>query len=257
MMLYKYFPPERIDILHNLKIRLSQPAIYNDPFELSPLSYSMITEEQFNNIMPVLLQYHGGPEDEIIKISKITYADFIADHSYVLSLIKEVVTCGSLALCLTDVPNNLLMWAHYASCHNGFVIGFDTKHEFFTCPKGSYSLKRIAYQVQRPLVFFPYPDPSALYFTKSLEWEYEKEWRLFRRPLDYYKSGTDGYGFPIYLFDLPSEAIKEIILGCRMSLCMRETLSAFVRKEYPNVRIKSAMLSNAKFELIISEDIEK
>src|ERR1043166_8666164 len=32
-MVFKYCPPERIDILKNLKIRLTQPVCFNDPFE--------------------------------------------------------------------------------------------------------------------------------------------------------------------------------------------------------------------------------
>ena len=36
-MLYKYLPPERIDVLSNLRIRFSQPRSLNDPFETAPL----------------------------------------------------------------------------------------------------------------------------------------------------------------------------------------------------------------------------
>ena len=32
---------------------------------------------------------------------------------------------------LTTSPNNLVMWTHYAACHSGLVVGFDTQHEYF------------------------------------------------------------------------------------------------------------------------------
>ncbi len=32
-MLYKYLPPERIDVLKNSRIRFSQPSSLNDPYE--------------------------------------------------------------------------------------------------------------------------------------------------------------------------------------------------------------------------------
>ena len=35
-------------------------------------------------------------------------------------------------LCLTEVPDSLLMWAHYADSHKGFLVGFNTTHTFFT-----------------------------------------------------------------------------------------------------------------------------
>lgn len=34
-------------------------------------------------------------------------------------------------LCLAEAPDNLLMWAHYADCHRGFVVQFDDTHPFF------------------------------------------------------------------------------------------------------------------------------
>ncbi len=255
MILYKYFPPERVDVLQNLKIRFSQPRIYNDPFELRPVPNSAITEEQFNNIMPVLIGHHGGPKEAIDEIQKITYSSFLADPSYVLWLIQEVMASGSLALCLTEVPDSLLMWAHYGFFHKGFVIGFDTTNEFFTCPNGSYFLKRISYQQQRPTVVFPNPSPDETYFTKSLEWEYEKEWRLFKRlppgksPGEF-ANGDDGW--PIYLFDLPIDSVKEIILGCRMDLEQSNMIRALAVSKFSHADIKAVRLSEKAYELIIS-----
>src|SRR5271157_4663926 len=37
MSLYKYLPPERLDVLRNLCIRFTQPGAQNDPFEFRPL----------------------------------------------------------------------------------------------------------------------------------------------------------------------------------------------------------------------------
>lgn len=255
MVLYKYFPPERIDVLQDLRIRFSQPRIYNDPFELRPVASSAITEEQFNNIMPVLIGYHGEPKEAVDETRKITYRDFLADSSHILRLIQEVMASGNLALCLTEVPDSLLMWAHYGLFHKGFVIGFDVTNEFFTCPQGSFFLKRITYQQQRPTVIFPNPNPDETYFTKSIEWEYEKEWRLFRR-LPAGKSlgdfATDQDGWPIYLFDLPVEAVKEIILGCRMDLEQSNMIRELSKSKFPCAHIKAARLSDKEYELIIS-----
>ena len=35
MILYKYLPPERIDVIQNCKIRFTQYGDFNDPFELN------------------------------------------------------------------------------------------------------------------------------------------------------------------------------------------------------------------------------
>jgi hypothetical protein len=93
------------------------------------------------------------------------------------------------------------------------------------------------------------------YFTKSLEWEYEKEWRLFRRlpagkSPEEFVQGDDNW--PIYLFDLPAEAIKEIILGCRMDFEQCDIIRALSKNKFRHADIKTARLSNQKYELIIS-----
>lgn len=257
MILYKYFPVERIDVLQNLKIRFSQPRIYNDPFELRPVAKSVITLEQFNNIIPILINHHEGPQEAIDLIRKITYSDFLTDPSYILWLIQEVISSGSLALCLTEVPDSLLMWAHYASYHKGFVLGFDVSHDFFTCPTKTYFLKRISYQNERPVVIFPNPNPDDVYFTKSLEWSYEKEWRLFRRLPDGKQpeqfTERDKDNFPVYLFDLPPESIKEVILGCRIKRELGEKIKKIVSDKLTHVAVKHVLLSDKKYELQINQ----
>lgn len=61
------------------------------------------------------------------------------------------------ALCLTEEPTNLLMWAHYADHHRGTVIEFDSGHDFFDRKRGPNDdlrhFRKIAYTQTRPEVF--------------------------------------------------------------------------------------------------------
>jgi len=55
-------------------------------------------------------------------------------------------------LSLAESPRNLLMWAHYGSCHRGFAIEFDGSHPFFsqTVPPGTIGrLMKVVYAVRR------------------------------------------------------------------------------------------------------------
>ena len=94
--------------------------------------------------------------------------------------------------CTTLRHDSLLMWAHYAQSHQGAVLQFapDFKRDSVLCAS-----KPVLYAKERPL---PYssrsdllrhcitmsPEESTkrmldkLIFTKSLEWEYEQEFRL-------------------------------------------------------------------------------
>jgi hypothetical protein len=42
------------------------------------------------------------------------------------------LTNGFGVLTLTEAPDNLLMWAHYAKNYTGFCIGFNSRHWFFS-----------------------------------------------------------------------------------------------------------------------------
>lgn len=250
MILYKYFPPERVDVLHDLKIRFSQPAIYNDPFELRPVVISLVTEGYFNIIKEHLINHYLNSPVIVETIRKISCENFMTDPSYILGLIQEEISSKTLALCLTEIPDSLLMWAHYGSSHKGFIIGFDKDHEFFV--KSGCNLKRIIYQERRPVVLYPNPSLNETYFTKSPEWEYEKEWRLLRRePLDKSTDGytKDGSGLPIYLFNFPIGVVKEIILGCRMDSELQNSISVLAKEKFPEVCVKVARLSDKKYEL--------
>ena len=94
--------------------------------------------------------------------------------------------------CSTVDSNNLLMWAHYADQHRGAVVELTPSVERDSALLVS---REVHYTEIRP---FLYDDPidmitrgltmapeeaagkifDRLIYTKSAEWEYEKEWRL-------------------------------------------------------------------------------
>ncbi len=98
MILYKYLTPERIDVLKNRKIRYTQPAAFNDPFE-SAL----------------------GQREMVDRSIVMRYQDFM--HARIVGILS-----------LTKKRENLVMWAHYALSHQGFVIAFDSQNAFFSSP---------------------------------------------------------------------------------------------------------------------------
>lgn len=121
--------------------------------------------------------------------------------------IKNQVGILSLSTC----NNSILMWSHYADFHKGFCIGFKTHNigiptEF---------IKEVIYtkDVNKNWIldFFSSSDSSyeqfyaeiekATFFTKYIDWAYEKEWRI---------KAVKGIG------SYPDSAICEVIFGLRM-----------------------------------------
>jgi hypothetical protein len=118
-------------------------------------------------------------------------------------------------LSLTESPISLLMWAHYAESHTGFVIQFDDQHQFFRQPPDTgpdVTFREVKYSATRPILSYSSIESPDVFFSKSPEWSYERELR-FVRPLSAAAKVVDASPFPIHLFLLPERAVTGIILG--------------------------------------------
>lgn len=141
-------------------------------------------------------------------------------------------------LCLSEVPDSLLMWAHYADNHEGAVLKFDLlrdEENYFS------SAKPISYHHQLPSVEQPRDlarrylglseqnsDTELIhrqFLTKSAEWSYEKEWRTIAT-IQMLENGE-------YISFSPN-SLSAIYLGCRMTPeNSRRVLDLVVEKGYP------------------------
>lgn len=93
---------------------------------------------------------------------------------------------GYSVLSLSANENNNLMWSHYADAHKGFCIEYD-----FSKLAIDHDRRRMCYPVlyrKNPINVSRYLNNRDVSFnnffgiyaclTKSVEWEYEKEWRI-------------------------------------------------------------------------------
>lgn len=120
-----------------------------------------------------------------------------------------------MVACFSETNTSLPMWGHYAQSHRGFCLEYDFRPIVGDCARKcddilqcnnlmlNYALAPIIYTPKRfdatesyiamvlnqlkdsikPQVGYYYPDmllPIKLLLTKSADWEYEKEWRLFK-----------------------------------------------------------------------------
>ncbi len=216
--------------LQTLHLRFSPPLVFNDPFEIRPVIGSVVERKQ-NKLRGMRAE---GLYDLDFPMSLRSYLN-----------LGIGINVG--VLCLTEDSGNTLMWAHYADCHRGVTIGFDAEHAFFASPKSPADflqfLTPIFYSQHRSVLsleFFRkyqaeeiartgwlellrHQDP--LFFTKSLDWQYEREWRLVRQLLPVPDTPEDWAGRimnakysphtirPEQLISIPPEAIQNITLG--------------------------------------------
>lgn len=157
-------------------------------------------------------------------------------------------------LCLSEIPDSMLMWAHYAENHQGVVIRFRSAPGIDSpWAEG----RPVEYVPNMPLLFdadFLADMMSGrvamnvpvlinrLVFTKSTDWAHEREWRIWsgvgRNPNAPYE-------------DIPFNAqeLDTVIFGCRITQGDRATISAMVRRLYPHAGLLQAVRREREFGL--------
>ena len=280
MTLYKYVPPERIDILANKQIRFTQPGLFNDPFESLPHVRSLGADEAVfaaiseANRQPDRSKFATLPEEVR---ADITFEEFVAlvreNQERGLAQFRaqepdalpeqrtrlyDTVNNAVGVLSLVERPDNLLMWAHYSRDHKGFVIGFNSNHQFFHPERDDDELlkllARVTYSTTRPSITLAGVTVEELLLRKGRDWEYEREWRFLRYLQDATKTIiVDGHD--CCLFELPGQCIKEVVFGCRMSEKRRDDLLGILRSDpdLRSIRIYQSMIDSVDYRLRFDE----
>jgi hypothetical protein len=166
------------DDIRNRRLKIAQLEDLNDPFEFQAV----------NLCDPVHAQaFYGIP-----KAGSIGFLAEIARRFGVL--------------CFSEDKSDLLQWAHYADHHRGICLGFDVESEGKFGPV-EYVSERLPWPEQLDQNFM-----WELLRTKSVDWKYEKEWRVFTQM----KEGISDKctGRVLYFADFGAELIlREVILG--------------------------------------------
>jgi hypothetical protein len=286
--LYKYVPTDRMDILTEVVIRFTQPQVFNDPFESLPslktfppaVEIEAMLERIFDNDIAKGGNFVRELYDKIVPDSLRTHVSlqqFTKNLDQVHPKLREEIVAKSAEsldrlnrgeffppddlppyigiLSLAEKRDNLLMWAHYARSHEGLAIEFDLSDGFFY----NGPLAKVKYSHKRPSLnsIDDYEKPESLeriLVTKSVCWEYEKEWRYFLPLSKAQKRIPCKNDYSIYLFALPPSAIKSLVLGCRMADSMESEVRRILeaKAEFSHIKIFKARLHSKVFRLEIS-----
>jgi len=147
-------------------------------------------------------------------------------------------------LCFSEDKSDVLQWSHYADRHQGMCLGFDVSG-------AQAKFGRVTYVIDR----FPFPEKEKLdvdftwklLTTKSKEWEYEKEWRVFLELKD--SVWNEDAGRMLYFADFgPELVLREVILGAASKTAVSDVLQA-MRGYAETVRVSRMRLSCDRFEL--------
>lgn len=261
MALYKYFPPQRVDVVARLEIRFTQPGALNDPFELRPRfetlfsqaelleglsslpstlgemvpqAYAMLSEEQragfsLEDARRALQGFLATPEARASVASglRALLPLFHAGASDLRDELYSLFDRNVGILSLTEKIDSTLMWSHYADSHRGFAVEFDELHSFFSRRRSEsdefYHLRSVVYTDSGPPESLSAVDCDSLFVTKGKQWEYEREWRMLA-PLSDAARTIEIRDDVIHLFAYPADAITRVILGSRAETSTRKAL---------------------------------
>lgn len=238
--LFKYLAPSRIGVLSDRLVRYTPLGAFNDPFEGRPEIKALASKEaalsSFAAAIPGELEaaYGGLPSEVKAQLSLQQWMQFATplmhqQGSQFLAMLgavsKQLIptipgkfdeVLGVFSMC--EVPDSLLMWAHYGVSHTGFVLELDPNHPYFNARRTDQDefghLRQVHYRDVRPSASLIELDGTEMFLVKSKEWSYEREWRILR-PLTDANQIVNANGESIHLFQLPPESIKSVILGAR------------------------------------------
>lgn len=260
MTIYKYVSLDRMDILTNGEIRYTQPSDFNDPFEMpayiAKLAEEEALEREFQRQYKEALEKHIKDKKEehpfldvfveqLVPAFRKEFYEQIEKN--LQSARRKITELGNSMgiLSLTEEPDNLLMWSHYADHHKGMVIEFDKSH-----PVMNKRIHRVRYTHRRPNIKLLDLNIDDFLLTKSRDWSYEMEWRVIAF-LGSAKRIVKNKPFDIHLFPMPIECIKRIILGARVEENKTNEISELLssNERFRHIKIQRVLTNPKHFYL--------
>ena len=140
---------------------------------------------------------------------------------------------------------NPVLWSHYAARHKGICLGFDLKRT--TVQDVEYNDERLREELpdHKNPDTIPEGIKDRLYRTKSGDWKYEQEIRVF---VDLKKATTEG-ALHFWPFD-ENMRLAEVILGPRCDQKLK-TIDKLVAATNPNAVVFKARLAFRSFRVVL------
>ena len=222
--------PHFDSIITTNSMMFSSPKAFNDPFDcqLQPIIFpSPVEVTQFlNRVLP------GAAPQIITNLANNAIANPLA----FAQILESAINFDSKGvLCLSQEPDNILLWSHYADNHYGVCLKFDILQDldFFSIPL------TVIYDQSYPV--YNHMTQTNDIVTKMIKtkfdlWKYEKEIRIFKQNKN------------LYAFN--KTALTEIIFGCNTSQIEIDRIKALASaNDYGHLTFKQTKKQNGTYGL--------
>lgn len=182
--LYKYYRDQslNLDSVMSNKMWYSAPCNFNDAFDCD-----VAIDEQaiFNNILPLI---SGG---RAIRKGSPKWIQYKGSLHKQIKILQKLFANQKISMgitCLSEAPDSILMWSHYANNHRGFCVSYNL---LALNQKLQFSAVPVLYTQDRVCLHSISLDQDKLsketmslfiksITSKSTDWSYEKEWRIIQ-----------------------------------------------------------------------------
>ena len=159
---------------------------------------------------------------------------------YVQDAMQQTLNTWGIC-CFSEVPDSLLMWAHYANKHRGFCLKFSTENFYVALPPNMVIPHQVHYTEQYPIARIAEDVAiEATLLTKAEQWEYEQEWRIIT---------PDRVGW----IPFPAPCLIGVIFGCRMPQEHQEMIRNWCQCRKPAITYYEAKQSEDSYMLEIEK----
>ena len=180
--IYKYFGdvPRALDTIINGKLWFSAPCRFNDVFDCD---LSINVNSIFDSALKIFPDKRGLRPGSPMwhEIQRTTFKSV----SVLKKEFEELKTNVGIA-CFSEAFDSLLMWSHYANNHSGICVEYNlldmNRHVSYSPVPVIYSSDRVFID-KISIDTIEYDAMKSLInctTTKSLEWSYEREWRIIQ-----------------------------------------------------------------------------
>ena len=231
-------------ILHH-EIYLPSPKSFNDPFDCMPdFNMQSTVEDRVAMYKRALTRLRrdlslADQEKLAVHLANNPVVDPASEEARLtMQRLHDEQIRGSIGVyCVTEHPDNLLMWSHYAASHTGVCLEFDSAVIPFAIAQD------VKYQRARaPVNRAAEADETSMektLLTKSDDWAYEHEWRVVE-----YQQGPGVY-------EIPESALTGVILGARISRVHEEQIVRWVSQRSSRIPLYRSVPSTTDFRVTI------
>lgn len=237
-------------VLKKNELYLAPPSSFNDPFDCKIFAqFTNLSKEDLENYTKNLLAKSGiNPSHKEYIINKIS--EDPAKHQKEFEIISSKNNddfLGVLSLC--KHWDNILMWSHYGDMHSGYCIGLDKSKLNAHYKFSGSGFVNYPSDKNYPKIH-PIEDGNVDSFTKtvyhkSINWNYEKEYRLTKIKCPEGFTNTDR------IITFPDNCIKEVIIGLKADFQVEKEIIDICKKK--KITVFKAEKVPFKFEIIRKE----